>query len=290
MGHEDAARVLIAHGASVNTRDIGDKARTPLCNAIAEGHQNLVRLLIAHGAEVNYRDEEGVTPLHAAVACGDKAVVELLMTRGASIHAADKQGKTPLHMAAYYGHTAIAELLASVGADPHARAANSQTPLDCAEEAGFADTVAALGGDPNGPSLAGKGPCTIIVTKVDYVEDFLKAYHYDFDNVWIPTQADLVGLESILEPCLRGNPPIRAGIWYGQRQMLTNLRRYSRWCSGFVKDGTRYIVCVMHLDNSFRRPTYPGVACVMDGGWRVLRIIFNLDDGTVAYIECSPSA
>jgi ankyrin repeat protein len=50
-GHLDIVKVLLEHGAQVNSQSYG--AETPLYNAARVGHLEVVKVLIAHGASVN---------------------------------------------------------------------------------------------------------------------------------------------------------------------------------------------------------------------------------------------
>lgn len=98
-----------------------------------EGNIALARLLLAHGATVNLADEQGATPLHAAAASGNVELVTLLLDKGADIHAT-ASGWTPLHTAAMKKQRGAAELLLARGADVNARTGYGQTPLDVLTE------------------------------------------------------------------------------------------------------------------------------------------------------------
>lgn len=45
----------------------------PLHEAAREGHLEIVKLLIEHGADINTRDTDGKTPRDLALACPDHA-------------------------------------------------------------------------------------------------------------------------------------------------------------------------------------------------------------------------
>ena len=53
-GNVEAAKVLLAHGADVNSKEQW-RQQTPLMWAVAESHPEMAQELIAHGADVNAR-------------------------------------------------------------------------------------------------------------------------------------------------------------------------------------------------------------------------------------------
>jgi len=82
---EDAARVLIEHGADVNARSTGTIARVPPLGTAAFVHSAaLARLLLDAGADVNGQGEGGFTALDTATQNDDEELVALLRERGAS--------------------------------------------------------------------------------------------------------------------------------------------------------------------------------------------------------------
>jgi ankyrin repeat protein len=81
---EEAARLLIEHGADVNVRSTGSIARVPPLGTAAFVHSTrLAQLLLDAGAEVNGEGEGGFTALDTAVQNGDEELVRLLLARGA---------------------------------------------------------------------------------------------------------------------------------------------------------------------------------------------------------------
>lgn len=112
LDHIEAAQLLIANGAEVNTK----AEFPPLHVAASYGHKDMVELLLAHGADVNWRDvKDGQTALHWAAVNDSKDVVELLLAKGADVNAKTNRGETPLEMAVYAGHNAVAALLRQHG-------------------------------------------------------------------------------------------------------------------------------------------------------------------------------
>lgn len=166
VAHVEAVRLLLAHGADPNARDLGDNAY-PLHFAAANGFLESVRALLDAGGDVH-----GFGDVHQGDVIGwaagerrNREVVELLIERGARHHvfsaiamgdrelvrrvvAEDpgalarrrsrfEQGQTPLHfaLAAPIGlrpqapQYEMAELLIELGADLEAEDDKGRTPL-----------------------------------------------------------------------------------------------------------------------------------------------------------------
>ena len=102
---------------------------TPLYFACRYGHLDTVRLLLQHGAEVDTVNNQGATPLHFACRAGHLAVAKLLLAEGAQVDKVDDHGDTPLQWACHQGHLGVAKLLLAHGADPMKAAMNGTTPL-----------------------------------------------------------------------------------------------------------------------------------------------------------------
>jgi len=96
-GDLEMVQVLLEFRADVNSKN--SFRNTPLDNASRNGHRDdarVARLLIAHGADPNTRDVYGFTPLHQASLCGRIEIVRLLIEHGANAEAKDDFGMTPL--------------------------------------------------------------------------------------------------------------------------------------------------------------------------------------------------
>jgi ankyrin repeat protein len=112
FGQEDAALLLLEHGADANAVARNTELEVaPLHSAAAGGHDSIVKLLVEHGADPNARQRGGFVPLHAAAQNGDRASVEALLEHGADKTAATDDGKTAAQLAAAAGHDDLAELL-----------------------------------------------------------------------------------------------------------------------------------------------------------------------------------
>jgi ankyrin repeat protein len=93
---EEAAPLLIVHGADVNARATASIAQVPpLGTAAFVGSVSLARLLLDRGADVNSRGAGGFTALHTAANNGDEPLARLLLDRGADKTIADQSGTRP---------------------------------------------------------------------------------------------------------------------------------------------------------------------------------------------------
>jgi ankyrin repeat protein len=183
VGFPDAVRILIAHGADPNARDVGDNA-TPLHFAAGGGNLESVRLLLDAGADVH-----GTGDLHSSGVIGwavgdgtnvNHEVVDLLLERGARHHIFSaigvgdlalvesiveenpdelarrrsrfEQRQTALHFALSApdglktkpAQHAVAELLIELGADVDAEDDQGRTPLAIAMLHGDVETMRLL--------------------------------------------------------------------------------------------------------------------------------------------------
>ena len=127
-GEESHVRVLLDHGAEVNTRD--DKGRTPLHEAADCLRIGQMEFLLSRGADANARDNRGETPLHVALRRGEESHIRVLLDHGAEIDARDVTGETPLHKAAVPPRIEHLMLLVSRGADVSVADNRGRTPLD----------------------------------------------------------------------------------------------------------------------------------------------------------------
>jgi ankyrin repeat protein len=91
---------------------------TALSAAAHLGHVEAVRILIAHGAPIDHANMRGWTALHEAVVLGNGganhvATVEALIKAGADPEIKDRQGYTPLMYARQRRYDAIIKILES---------------------------------------------------------------------------------------------------------------------------------------------------------------------------------
>jgi uncharacterized protein len=111
FGREDATRLLLQRGGTVNAVARNEMRVMPLHSAVAGGHRGICELLLANGADVNARQQGGWTPLHGAAEHGDPALVAMLLAAGADRDARIDDGQTAADRAAASGHQQVAEQL-----------------------------------------------------------------------------------------------------------------------------------------------------------------------------------
>jgi uncharacterized protein len=93
-GQEEAARLLLEHGADPNALSTNEAVRVPpLGTAAFVRSVPLARLLLDSGANVNGRGDGGFTALHSAAQNGDEDFARLLLERGADPSLATEDGK-----------------------------------------------------------------------------------------------------------------------------------------------------------------------------------------------------
>lgn len=120
FGKAEAARALLAAGASVDAYTRNPFANQPLHAAAAGRHHEVCRLLLGAGADVNATQHGGYTPLHGAARHGDVELVELFLSAGADVAAATDAGETPDETAEAAGHVDVARRIREVSAERQA--------------------------------------------------------------------------------------------------------------------------------------------------------------------------
>jgi ankyrin repeat protein len=88
FGHTEAARVLVEHGAEVNSASRNDFKVMPLHSACAtrdpDARFDIAKILLEHGADPNARQQDDFTPLMAARQNDDRRLEQLLVEHGAT--------------------------------------------------------------------------------------------------------------------------------------------------------------------------------------------------------------
>eukprot|EP00754_Rhynchopus_humris_P038623 Rhum_TRINITY_DN21237_c0_g1::Rhum_TRINITY_DN21237_c0_g1_i1::g.173436::m.173436 len=137
-GAIDEVKDVLKKGAHVNVK-LPQNGNTPLHMALWLQHGDVARLLIQHGADVESKDNDGVRPLHTAAWAafeGDATMTRFLLEKGCDINAATAAGNTPLHHAATASKECV-EILLGAGANPLLKNAKGQTPLGYSREKKF---------------------------------------------------------------------------------------------------------------------------------------------------------
>lgn len=123
----DLIKLLIDHGANVDSRiisDSADRARSVLGFAAENGLQDAVRTLLASGADVNWRFSlEDETALVSAISGGDDAIVHMILDAGADVNTTSPgvvHCDTPLQRAVMVERTDYVRLLLARDADVNA--------------------------------------------------------------------------------------------------------------------------------------------------------------------------
>jgi ankyrin repeat protein len=124
---EAIVRLLISHGADVNSAPAGSRGRTALQAACGKGNEKIVDLLLEKGADVNedIGSFGGRSSLASAVCAGHIGIVKKLLDRGADINQPKSQelGYTALSKAAQLGNLEMLDFLIENGADTQGSAA-----------------------------------------------------------------------------------------------------------------------------------------------------------------------
>ena len=139
-GHIDVVRVLLDHGANVNT---SDKKNTPLISAYHGRHLEIMRLLLGNGADVDAPDDLDDSVLNRASKHGQADVIHLLLQHNADVNYKGFLDWTPLQGALLYGQTKVVQLLLDHGADV-AQSSGDSPPLHIAIRDHFFEIVQLL--------------------------------------------------------------------------------------------------------------------------------------------------
>jgi ankyrin repeat protein len=119
MGHKDAARVLLEHGASADVAYEPASSRadwhTPLGIASAAGHEGLVAVLVKGGAPLDQVSNDN-TALFLAARNGHLEVCRLLVEAGAGLEYKRQGESTAVFIAAKCGFVKVVRYLIDAGA------------------------------------------------------------------------------------------------------------------------------------------------------------------------------
>ncbi|OQR73147.1 protein fem-1C-like [Tropilaelaps mercedesae] len=113
VGKIEVCRVLVEHGADVNT--MSDTGSTAVRSACYMSNIDVVKFLVGLGADVNRPNQNGGTCLINSVQSVE--LCQFLIDMGADMNARDSQFKTALHYAVQEDRVETTRLLLSYGAD-----------------------------------------------------------------------------------------------------------------------------------------------------------------------------
>ena len=139
--HIKTARLLLAHGADINSRQDCVTPRISSLQGYSQGLESHPERLLDSGLgsmEISDADmglgKRHFTPLHIAVSEGHLDICQMLLERNADVRAHDYSGNTALHFAASEGHLETARLLLERGADVNSQNNEGLTPLQQASQ------------------------------------------------------------------------------------------------------------------------------------------------------------
>ncbi len=134
-------------------------------------------------------------------------------------------------------------------------------------------------------------PYCVIVKDIKAVKQFMEFEGIDFDEIWIPKKENIKGLQYSLRNYLNETTKISTWTWIDREYILSNISRYNLEYSGFIKDGTQYIICNMVLfSEHLNKGNIERFSIIMDGGCGVVRVIFALKSKSVVRIDCNGEA
>ncbi|XP_067950849.1 uncharacterized protein [Watersipora subatra] len=136
-GFADVVRILLDHGADIDTPD--SEGYTALHKAAERGHLDVLGLLINEGCQIDLQDQTyGNTALHEAAWKGFSKSVDLLLKNKSNAFIANRAGCTALHLAAQSGHNQSGRALIYAGCSPDVKNNYGDTPLHTAARYGHA--------------------------------------------------------------------------------------------------------------------------------------------------------
>jgi hypothetical protein len=142
-GDVKATRLLLQHGANLNTPDVeGDY---PLHATVYSRSSECTGLLLSHGAPINNRDKFGYTALRALCHLrDDPAHAQIFLDHDSDVNLTDTCGRNPLSAAADINAAATVRLLLANGADLSIQDDHGKTALHVALQNNCHESVKAI--------------------------------------------------------------------------------------------------------------------------------------------------
>lgn len=128
-GHLSAVKLLISHGAKLETIWGQEMPFTPLMWAASFGHAEICRYLVSQGAVLEHRGIDRVTSLLEAAGEGRLEATEALLQIGADIAAVDVNASTIMHYCAKGALLPVILELLDLGGNINSKNAHGETPL-----------------------------------------------------------------------------------------------------------------------------------------------------------------
>jgi len=155
--HEVVKFLVVERSQDVNARGFYD-VETPLIVASRRGYSEVARVLLEHGADMETRDIFTHSPLQWSSENGHVEVVRVLLENHADVNSSDKNNWTALHFASTSGHVVVARVLLENSADPNAKKWDNGTPLHSARNERVTRILLEYGADPNARDSEGRTP------------------------------------------------------------------------------------------------------------------------------------
>jgi ankyrin repeat protein len=125
--HSSITEALLKAGADPAIEDgNGDPV---MVHAADQGREPHARLLIAHGTSIDSRSRSGITALMRGAPYEEAEDIQTKIDLGADVNLTDPEGNTALMMAAMPGNHAAVKVLLAAGADPNLRNKAGNTAL-----------------------------------------------------------------------------------------------------------------------------------------------------------------
>ncbi len=142
QGKLDAVKILLSHGANINTKSYGLTPGTPLDDAIHQNQYQVIKYLLKNGAKTDIEGFGGF-PLTVAIQQKKLNVVKLLVEHGADVNKVPKQKglHSPLDEAIYVNNLEMVKYLVDRGAKILRKDADGYTALSTAEYKGYDNIV-----------------------------------------------------------------------------------------------------------------------------------------------------
>lgn len=134
-------KLLVEHGANVNSKSIGNSFHQPLDAASWYAKRSVVEYLLVAGASINSNGGRYGNALRAAVAAGAQDIAILLIDKKANYKSLDHEYGNLLQIAAFQGLEAVVAKLLDVGVDLTVKDLMKRTVLHVAAWRGTPRTV-----------------------------------------------------------------------------------------------------------------------------------------------------